>query len=320
MGFYRFFSKYINQHGLLADDSQNDCVKKIDSQHKIWQEQSHVLKRVVDFLFSTHKNQGIYLFGPVGSGKTMLLDLYFDYVEATKKRDHFKKFMLTLQQEGFEKTILALKGMDYLFLDEFEIVDIADALIVKRLFLELAKDGVKIILTSNLKPFELYQGGLHFDRFQPFIPYVEKNFLVIPLNHGIDYRVTGHCDKKNNEQSTLYNQTEAGTLLVLDKKINFIPNDKGDIFSFYDLCCAPLGPVHFAELAHQKNKIQLINVPDSFNNEQKDSLRRFITLVDLFYDEKKIIKMLPSPHFVHDQSIHLPVDRLKSRLIEMFNF
>ncbi|MBP9753067.1 MAG: cell division protein ZapE [Proteobacteria bacterium] len=316
MGFYQFFSKVIKEKGLLIDDSQDFCSQKMDVYHQQFLNKQNFIKKIIHFFLKPQKSFGIYLFGPVGSGKTMMMDLYFTFFKGKKVRDHFKTFMLNLQRKGFDETINHFKSYEAIFLDELEIIDIADALIIKRLFFELAKNDVQFILTSNLKPCDLYKGGLHFERFEPFIPFLNKNFIHIEVNNGIDYRLIKNQKSENViKNNPVYNQKHS--LIVLDKVIPFKVIDTQEAFSFKDICEEALGPVHYHELASLKNKILLVDVPKHFTNEQADSLRRLITLVDLFYDQKKGLKIHPSSVLTFDEDIQLPFQRLQSRLIEM---
>jgi cell division protein ZapE len=316
MFFKDFFNQTMNKSGIVQDAQQKECVELVSKIIDGWNQQNIFFNLLKSVFKKSNLFQGIYLYGSVGSGKTMILNTLFDYLDQKRTlRIHFKLFMLDLQKIGYEKKIKQCSQLKYILLDELEIIDIADALIIKRFFEALSQKGVKIMITSNLEPKQLYKDGLHYDRFEPFIPYLIKNFALIQLNNGLDYRLAqthhkkANFDKKNKEEKKL---------VIHDKIIPYILTEGLMIFKFNNLCEESLGPIHYEELSQQSHCIYIENIP-SFNKENMDSLRRFITLVDLFYDQKKVIKMIASPYLNIQESLSLPLERLQSRLIEMYN-
>jgi cell division protein ZapE len=143
--------------------------------------------------------QGVYLYGPVGRGKTYLMDLFFDCVEGPKKRMHFYEFINTVhtelkmlqgERDPLKKVAIDLtKTSRLLCLDEFFVEDIADAMILSGLLSYLLDAGVTLVTTSNIPPDQLYQDGLQRDRFAPAIALIKQNMHVLSLNHPHDYRL-----------------------------------------------------------------------------------------------------------------------------------
>lgn len=306
--FFEFYQNYMKESGFLTDPIQQDCAKKIDSFISEWKSYS-TLRR-----FFNKYPLGLYIYGGVGTGKTTLMDLMHTYVNAKKHREHSKFFLLNLQKNGFDESINAFKNLDFLFLDELEIIDIADAMIIKRLFESLNKCHVKIIVTSNLHPTLLYKNGLHFDRFEPFIHYIMKEYELFNLDNGKDYRYLNKNDAvSSNDLENLKNTV----LTIIDKDIPCQVYQDGLLFYFSDLCEQALGPLHYKGLSQLNKVLYICNIP-TFTKDNEDALRRFIIMVDMCYDQNIKLIGLPSPFLIFEDSItHQPTERLQSRLIEM---
>lgn len=309
MGFSKFFLKKIQEKQYEVNPYQQDLSNALDKIYKQWH--PSFFKRVFHFL---HKDntKGIYVYGSIGSGKTHLMNFFFDFCKKPKKREHFKIFMLALHKRGYQKTIDLYKNISVLYLDELEIIDIADALIVKKLFETLNKKGIRILTTSNIPPEKLYQDGLHFERFSPFINYIQNHFYVFDLTHNTDYRSIG---KKNIFKKTalLKNQKKSLTLVDTDLFYSQAPNHI--IIHFSDIIQQRFGPIHFYELSKQCPYIEIINVPD-FTKDNINQLRQLITLVDIYYDQNKII-FTNTKTLQYEKNITLPIKRMLSRLNEM---
>ena len=257
---------------------------------------------------------GIYLHGGVGTGKSMIMNLFFKCVKIKEKRRvHFHEFMNEFHQET--KKIRNLKNKDpikkicdeiskkikVLCFDEFQIVDITDAMIVGRLFEELIKKNVIIITTSNFKPFELYKDGLNRKLFLPFIDFIEDKFKILEVDNKIDYRKKKltiqnrfFLEKKmkdldrfntlwenfNGNNSTEFTIIYQSRKFRLEKFVNGVCR-----ISFKELCENPLSTLDYLELCKYVKVLFLENIPH-LNNSQNDFARRFINLIDILYEAR----------------------------------
>lgn len=287
------YETHKNTHGLLDDPLQRQLCGSIS------------------VALMQKKICGLYIWGSVGTGKTMIMDLTYKAFPKTKLREHFKPFMLCLHQTGFDQTLLNLKKIKLLCLDELEILDIVDAMIVKRLFEMLVKAGTKIITTSNTPPDDLYKKGLHFDRFKPFIEFVHEKFSVFPLNGPVDYR-------KRHQQGEFISFTKADTasILIDDQDLTVFKANNQIMVHFKDLFNMSFGPYHFVQLSKEFPILWIQDTP-SFCAKNQDSLRQLITLVDVYYDQGLKVLLSPSPDIKFSEPLNQPISRLQSRLFEM---
>jgi cell division protein ZapE len=273
--------------------------------------------------------KGIYLHGDVGRGKSFLMDLFFSGVSLAKKRRvHFNAFMMETHQRihewrsfsdeerqaraefvrdaaddpiapaakriASEATLLAF--------DEFQVTDVADAMILGRLFEKLFAVGVIIVATSNTAPDKLYEGGLNRGLFLPFIALIKQRMNVITLDGLRDYRLermdglrvyltplTAETDAAMDaawKRLTDCDRGNAHTLTVLQRKLVVPEAAKGVArFTFDALCRRELGAADYIVLARTFHTIMIDKVP-RFGPEQRDEARRFTVLIDTLYDER----------------------------------
>ena len=273
--------------------------------------------------------KGIYIYGQVGRGKSMLMDLFYNSIDIKEKRRvHFNAFMNEVHDEIFkwrQKTKdadginqntdpvlmvakLIKKNCKLLCFDEFQVEDIADAMILGRLFKILFEMGILVISTSNIHPRNLYLNGLNRDTFLPFIDKLEENMDVYNLEASKDYRMDRIKDTKvyffpDNEKNQKYYidtwQNLIGSIEVSNRILTvkgrelLIDRSAGKyaLFSYVDLCVKPLGVADYIEIAKNYDVIFISNIP-VIDPKKRNEIKRFINLIDTFYETKKILFIL----------------------------
>lgn len=266
------------------------------------------------FRKSPEPTKGLYLWGGVGRGKSMLMDLFIKSIKTpAKRRVHFHAFMQEVhagmnaaRKRGVEDAILPVaKAVSdetrLLAFDEMQITDIADAMIVGRLFEKLFDAGVIIVTTSNRHPDDLYKHGLNRQIFLPFIDLLNENLAVHELFSTKDYRqnrLQGECvyfhpanAHAKTALDTIWNSLtgETGaplTLIVKGRKVT-LPCFHAGVAraSFWDLCGTPLGPADYLEIAQAVRVLILEDIPQ-MSSENFNEARRFVTLIDALYEAK----------------------------------
>jgi cell division protein ZapE len=254
--------------------------------------------------------KGLYIYGDVGRGKTFLMDLFFASLSISHKlRIHFHAFMQDIHQRRQTlKTgdVIAEISNDLaskahvLCLDEMQITDIADAMIIGRLFEALMEKGVVIITTSNLPPQQLYKDGLNRDLFLPAIDMLNTKLDVIALQSPTDYRL-GRIKAGESFVTPLGPKATAHIQAVWEKLAETPKGAPMDIpvlgrtlhvpeqahgcarFSFAQLCQASLGPPDYLALASHFKTVFLENIP-VLKPSQRNEARRFVLLIDTLYD------------------------------------
>lgn len=259
--------------------------------------------------------KGLYIWGDVGRGKSMLMDLFFESVTlSAKRRIHFNAFMAdaharihAARQNGDTKDPIPpvaralAKEATALCFDEFQVTDVADAMILGRLFEQLFGLGVVIVATSNTAPTRLYEGGLNRPLFLPFIALIERRLDIIELNGEHDYRMQRmagldlyitplgpEADAKMNAAWARLTDNAAGkpaVLKVLGRSVA-VPRAAGGVarFSFADLCAKPLAAADYLAIARTYHTV-LIDHISVMGPNQRDMARRFTLLIDTLYDE-----------------------------------
>ena len=286
-----------------------------------------------------------YLYGNVGVGKTMLLNFVYDRLEIKKKRQHFNEFMINFHDFRHEKkddsTIKTFvkkikEKYDLLYLDEFQVTNIVDAMILGKLFEIIFEEKIKIIITTNTKLNDLYKDGLQREQFLPFIKIIENFSIQKELLIENDYRTKNDEKFKeifsplNEKTSFRINQRfrEFTRNKVKEKKIvktkgrDFvIENFYSGVarFKFKDLCDKNLGAEDYINIANSCNHIFIEEIP-KFNDENSNQQLRFITLIDIFYEKKIRLTLSFEENFedLSSSNKHSEIfKRTVSRLFEM---
>lgn len=260
--------------------------------------------------------RGLYMYGDVGRGKSMLMDLFFDNVQvARKRRVHFHRFMLEIhdrlhryQNSGSVDNVLPhlaeelAKETWLLCFDEFHVSNIADAMILGRLFGALFDAGVVVFVTSNWPVDELYKGGLQRDRFLPFIELIKQRMDIYCLNGEVDHRfehlrglgnyLTPLGAANSGQLRKVFAELTGGAgparmeLPVQGRSVDVPRAAKGvALFTFEELCSRPLGAADFLAIATCFHTVLIDGVPQ-LSAEQRNETVRFTTLIDALYEAK----------------------------------
>lgn len=295
--------------------------------------------------------RGLYIHGSVGRGKSMLMDLFFAGVAVERKRRvHFHAFMAEihdrlhrLRQDKGSVTdplpVVAAEIADAAWLlcfDEFVVNDIADAMILGRLFQALFDEGVVVVATSNFAPKELYKDGLQRDRFEPFIAMIESRLEVMTLDGPTDYRLARLAGRPVYHVP-LGTEADRAMDAAWDDLTDESPGQPAEVsvhgrrvavpraahgvarFGFGDLCAKPLGASDYLALAGRYHTIMIDRVP-LLGPANHNEARRFITLVDALYEAKTKLVMSAEAepdHLYPEGRGAFEFQRTASRLSEM---
>lgn len=293
--------------------------------------------------------KGLYIWGNVGRGKSMLMDLFFAHVPETKKyRIHFHAFMQEvhgrmheLRQQGSDPVVVLAqqlaKETRLLCFDELQATDPADATLLYRLFDKLFAAGVVVVSTSNRPPGSLYTGTVQKERFVKFIQLLEGHMRVMSLSSEVDYRMVqrrslekvyfwplGKAAEEGLAQAVDHLCTdcppERGQLVVQGRHIHFTQyGEKMGVFTFHQLCEEPLGPGDYLAIAKRLDTVVVTGIP-KMGAEMRNASKRFVTLVDALYERKAVLLCTadaPPEQLYAEGDGHFEFQRTVSRLVEM---
>ncbi|CAN5455320.1 cell division protein ZapE [soil metagenome] len=299
---------------------------------------------------------GLYIWGPVGRGKSMLMDLFFDDAPLKKKRRvHFHEFMLEVHDRLHRRREeLAAQGAPpeadtivpiakaiaqetrLLCFDEFQVTNIADAMILGRLFETLFEEGLTVVATSNRAPDDLYKNGLQRDRFLPFIELLKQRLEILELGGGHDYRMdrvreldvyltplgSWAANKLDEAFRTLSGGAD-GEPRVLRTQGRDVPVPRAApgvaMADYMDWCARPMGAADFLCIADNFHTVILAGIP-KMTADNQDKAARFVTMIDSFYERKVkfVCSAAASPDKLYTEGDGaFEFQRTVSRLMEM---
>ena len=338
-----FYEQSLAKRGFVKDSSQWRAVERLQRLHEEWSEykkrRSSALKRM---LVRPPLPRGVYLWGPVGRGKSFLMDAFYLCVPLVRKRRvHFHHFMREIHRElnelkGTEDPLAAVAARTarryrLVCFDEFHVSDIADAMILGRFLEQSMERGVEFVMTSNYHPDQLYPNGLQRERFLPAIEFLKSRLDVVGVDGGTDYRRLKmeklQVYQVKNELilekifSDLKDVEEERQLLDVEgRQIPYRKRAGGLVwFDFQALCGGPRSYTDYVDLARRFHTVILSGVP-KLSARQSDAARRFTWLVDVFYDDrvKLIVSAAAAPEEIFVEGEHsAEFQRTVSRLHEM---
>ncbi len=340
------YNQLVAQGRIERDGAQAAVIRKLDALSLALNQRRLAKKSsALGWLFgarnaSEPSAQGLYIWGPVGRGKTMLMDLFYDSVEIEKKhRIHFHAFMAEVHRRIFawrqKRKVGLVKGDDpiapvaeglcgetgLLCFDEFAVTDIADAMILGRLFRALWACGLTIVATSNVEPDELYKDGLNRALFLPFIDMIDDRMEVVRLEARTDFRL-----EKLSGAPVYLTPANAAARAALDRAfLSLTGVEKGEPFhlsvmghdvaapqaaghvarfDYEDLCKKPLGGADFVAIAEYFHVLFIDNIR-AIDPDQRNEAKRLINLIDALYDQR--VKLIASAE-VEPEKIY-PADK-----------
>lgn len=332
---------------LMPDQAQAEAAALLDDLYHRVLSSDQRKRRLFGFKRRLEPEIGLYFWGGVGRGKTHLLDLFTDALPAGRVlRVHFHRFMYRVHNDlralqGAKNPLLAVADgiaaeAQVLCFDEFFVTDIGDAMILGGLMQALFERGITLVATSNIVPENLYKDGLQRQRFLPAIAMLQKYTRVYNLDSGVDYRLrtlqtlplyhTPHNEEAAQSLVTMFQslvpqaEIKAGTIEVNNRPLAVQAlADNVAWFTFAALCDGPRSQNDYIELSRVYHTVLLERVP-RFTGTNDDQARRFINLVDEFYDRGvKLVLSADAPllQLYRGSRLAFEFDRTYSRLQEM---
>ncbi len=303
------YRQNLEKRGFVSDPAQWRAVERLQRLYEEWSaykaRRSNALKRL---LVRPILPKGVYLWGPVGRGKSFLMDAFFLCVPLVRKRRvHFHHFMREVHRELDElkgtadplAAVAARTARRYRLVcfDEFHVSDIADAMILGRFLEQAMERGVEFVMTSNYAPEQLYPNGLQRERFLPSIELLKSRLDIVGVDNGTDYRrlkieklqvyhLGGDAPLEKIFSELKDVEEEHQPLDVEGRVIPYRKRAGGLVwFDFAELCGGPRSYADYVDLARRFHTVMLSGVP-RMSPKESDAARRFTWLVDVFYDDK----------------------------------
>ena len=348
--------QYARRQGIVLDAAQEQALGHFERLYEDLLGLERMDSWLVRLLARRRVVRGLYLWGGVGRGKSFLMDAFHACAPIEqKRRQHFHRFMQEIHHrmrdlQGQEDPLVIAardiaQDVRLLCLDEFQVTDITDAMVMRRLLEGLLEQGVVLVTTSNLHPDALYEHGLQRSQFVPAIELIKENLDIVNVDAGIDYRLrlleqagvyhhplgpAAEAKLAHEFDSIAAGEVEVDVALEIEQREIHARRVATGVawFEFAELCDGPRGQADYIELARRFHTILLSNVPQ-LRPSRRDAARRFTWLVDEFYDRRvKLIVSAATPvrelfavagsgdAFLRNLNTSF-VDRTVSRLIEM---
>ena len=309
MNLNKLFLNHCKKNNLEINSNQQDLVEELNKFYNL-----NFDKSIFKKIFSKDNSKlGFYLQGDVGVGKTMILNFFYENLKSKKKRLHFNEFMITFHDFVFQnkkdkkenvvdKFVNKIKKKyKLIYLDEFQVTNIVDAMILGNLFKKIFDQNIKVLFSSNVKINDLYKDGLQRDQFLPFIKIIKDKCYQKKLSIEKDYRKSqSNKDKRffypldettNFRINKFYrkitkNIINKEKILIIKGRKFIIENYFNGIsrFNFNDLCAKNIGAEDYIKIAETCKFIIIENIPN-FNNDNSNQQQRFITLIDILYEK-----------------------------------
>jgi cell division protein ZapE len=341
--FEKKFVTYCHEQELEVNINQIEVIKKLEKYF-----QNNFKSFFSELFLKQSLKKGFYLYGDVGVGKTMILNYFFHQIDEKKIRQHFNEFMLSFhdfvheQKEKNSENVINqfvqnLKSKaSLIYFDEFQVTNIVDAMILGKLFDQIFKEDIKIMVTSNTKISELYKDGLQRDQFKPFIKIMEDQSIEHELKIEDDYRKSNDNQKQryfyplnqeinfkiNKFFRTITKDKKQSPMTINVKGRDFIIKDYYEgiaRFNFNELCDQNLGAEDYLAIIKNCKFIVIDQIPQ-FNDTNLNQQQRFITLLDVIYDKNVPIAVTAKQNideFTSSRLLEKPFKRSISRLYEL---
>ena len=344
------YAALLERGDLTADPAQAAAVARLDALSAALAEHAHGRSRgLLGFARKRPTPRGVYLWGPVGRGKSMLMDLFFEATPvAARRRVHFHAFMaetheairrMRADEPGDPIAPVAksiARAARLLCFDEFQVTDIADAMLLGRLFETLFAEGVTVVATSNRPPGDLYKDGINRQLFLPFIDMLERRLDVVRIAGPTDYRLgrikglpvylTPDDAAAAAALDAAWNHLTDGAegrpeeLHLLGRTLT-LPRFAHGVAraTFADLCARPLGPQDMLAIADAAHTLILEHIP-LLEPARRNEAKRFVTLIDALYEARRRLicsAAAPPEQLYPEGDGAFEFERTASRLMEM---